>query len=129
MQFSLRALNSSKFSIKNEPQFWTWIFQIRTTKWRLWYRCTFNCLVVLRNKHHYRRSKWSTKSTQFKKKKKECKHFWRFFFIWVTKWFFPFSSRRFSSDRGMCGDESTSFMPPENRYSIVGIGVNSKTEA
>lgn len=31
--------------------------------------------------------------------------------------------------RGMCGDESTSFMPPENRYSIVGIGVNSKTEA
>lgn len=31
--------------------------------------------------------------------------------------------------RGMCGDESTSFMPPENRFSIVGIGVNSKTEA
>lgn len=26
VQFSVRALNSSKFSIKNEPQFWTWIF-------------------------------------------------------------------------------------------------------
>lgn len=79
VQFSVRALNSSKFSIENEPQFWTWIFETEPQSGALgtdalltaWWFWETNAIIAGQSE--------VLQVHSLKKKNKECKHFWRFF--------------------------------------------------
>lgn len=89
-----------------------------------WYRCTFNCLVVLRNKcHHISGQSEVLQVHSFKNK--ECKHFWRFFLYGLQSGF-PIPEQVGSHHLCVCRDKGTNLMPSINIVLKSGLTLKQK---